>query len=283
MRTLQQRILRTSLGAQSMFLTLSTVAVAQIPEVPRGCDDPDDAGVVVGQVVDESTGRPSSHHFVSLMPVRGNKVCVVLLDSEGHFVIRNVPPGEYKLIVSDQHPAKPIALIVDQDTASITATVRPVDLVALCNKADHCRPLLQPNSAAQSPDGVNELEEVGYRTAIAVALTMGGAESDWVPCIAGENEAILAVLSQRVSVVVSVAECETRQVPDGVPNERLVHIPSGRLAYGVAFSLLEAADDRAEGLVTVSVAPLWASVWHCFYNKSPSGWRLDWCSLKLIS
>ena len=265
-----------------MLPALTTIAWAQNPMIPRGCENPGDTGVVTGQVLDRTTGDPSSHHFVSLHPERVNWTCVTLLDSVGRFAISNVPPGNYRLVVSEQRDATAIELAVDRDTVHLIVEVEPVDVVAMCEAEVDCRPVLKPIRLSQSSPDISALDEVGYRTTIAVALTMAGVATDWVPCV-DAADSILRALRSRIPDVVPMAECEMREVPSGPPDKRLVHTPSGRLAYAVGFKPLERSDRYAKGVASISVASLWGYIWHCFYENRDLGWELEWCSLRVVS
>jgi len=276
--------LRCQFGFWVCLLGLQASAVAQAPyKHLQGCSDAAHAAVVEGQVVSSVTGKGSPRHAVIL---EGADYCHAMTDSLGGFQFKSVPAGEYRLLVTDLTYARfrPIEFTVSAgETVRLKPEVEPYDIVGDCLDAPACSRVLEPRPEREVAPHLDPLIEAGYRTALAVVWAKPAVPRGWIPCIRDSRPALMAQIRLRVSNAVSSEECEMKTAPDGVPDKRVFHRASDRSAFFLEFRLLDRTETRAEGYITLSVAPLWGAEWQCYYERRTESWVLTNCVLIAVA
>lgn len=254
-------------------------AQQRAPQPQLRCDTASVGGTIRGTIVNDSTHQPVTRRAVFLESTH----CMAVSDSNGHFEIRSVPPGQHRISVGNlgYRRFRPLPVEVKADSVvEVVLRLRPENQVADCRDVERCAALLVPDSSftAELSDA-ERLEETAWRTSIALAGK--GWDSEWIPCADVPNERIGSVLEARFPTLVPSSECEVPQPQTA--RSRLIHRPSGSPARRVELYTVEQTPGGAMSKSSYYVGPLWAEGWTCRYRRQDGQWVAWWCGMDWIS
>ena len=265
------------------FLAPPPGALAQAPfKHLQGCFDPENEAAVVGRILGAGVPDIGSRHYALL---EGADYCMAVPDSLGRFEFTNVRAGDYRLLVTGASPGlAPIQFSLRAaDSITLSAEIEPYDVVGDCSMYRPCREIIEPRPHSALIPDVDPLVEAGFRTAVAVAWTKAGTAWEWVPCFRRTTPPLMAQLRMQLPTAVPAEDCESDWRHSATRDARVIHRASGRPAIILEFRLLDRTENFGEGIVTLSVAPLWGAEWQCYYQRLKAGWQLTSCALRGLS
>src|SRR5687767_7818896 len=217
------------------LIVLAATGPAEAQRAMTSCGD--GAGVVMGVVLDASTGRRMGGAVVRLWRESRISRCYAAIDADGVFIIRGRLPGIDSLIAEawNFRMAAPVAVTFEgADTLRLALRLNPHTTIDDCMQADVCRDwLVAPRDNDLGADLA--LVALAYQTAVVLGWKHVDRPLDGYVCLPQRvAPAVFAVIRARHTRTVSSADCAIQAAPDSSDKRhRFRHTSTGQPAFHV--------------------------------------------------
>lgn len=239
-------------------------------------------GILRGQLLDDSTGKPLTWGVALLIKAD----CRAVALGDGRFEFAGIPLGDDSLevITGPYKRRTPLPVTIRRsDPQELVIRVKRGNRVADCREIEPCNALLTHNSAADSLDDSERLQEAALRLNVALVVAQGQRLGDFAICLQESNARVRSALMAVVPRVVGGEECAHTETRRGRPSGLFTHAPTGMRAVKLSSKTLRRDDTRATVELSDFGGPGLGIGWDCELVSTGGRWTPVACEITWIT